>query len=159
MQNNPGNCRAEKLILILNDAWINDTAETTEVEATYNGKLLINPDWRENHRWFTFTYMHLADTFIQSDLQCIQAIHYFSLCVFPGNRTHNLLRCLLNALPLSHRNTWWRTRLFQLYSCIYMVHLKWLLWLGTVLLFKSIICVNSIVYCKARQQFFWKTMD
>ncbi len=42
---------------------------------------------------FTFTFMHLADAFIQSDLQCIQAIHVFSVCVFPGNRTHNLLRC------------------------------------------------------------------
>ncbi len=26
---------------------------------------------------FTFTCMHLADTFIQSDLQCIQAIIFF----------------------------------------------------------------------------------
>ncbi len=43
---------------------------------------------------FTFTFMHLADAFIQSDLQCIQAIHVFLLlCVFPGNRTHNLLCC------------------------------------------------------------------
>ncbi len=25
----------------------------------------------------TFTFMHLADAFIQSDLQCIQAIHIF----------------------------------------------------------------------------------
>ncbi len=24
---------------------------------------------------FAFTFMHLADTFIQSDLQCIEAIH------------------------------------------------------------------------------------
>ncbi len=24
----------------------------------------------------TFTFMHLADAFIQSDLQCIQAIHF-----------------------------------------------------------------------------------
>ncbi len=32
---------------------------------------------------FTFTFMHLADAFIQSDLQCIQAIHFFfiSMCV------------------------------------------------------------------------------
>ncbi len=31
---------------------------------------------------FTFTLMHLADAFIQSDLQCIQAIHFFmSRCV------------------------------------------------------------------------------
>ncbi len=34
---------------------------------------------------FTFTFMHLADAFIQSDLQCIQAIHFLSVCVFPGN--------------------------------------------------------------------------
>ncbi len=26
--------------------------------------------------------------------------------MFPGNRTHNLLRCWRNALPLSHRNTY-----------------------------------------------------
>ncbi len=25
----------------------------------------------------TFTFMHLADTFIQSDLQCIQAIYLY----------------------------------------------------------------------------------
>ncbi len=31
---------------------------------------------------FTFTLIHLADAFIQSDLQCIQAIHFFmSMCV------------------------------------------------------------------------------
>ncbi len=27
------------------------------------------------------------------------------VCVFPGNRTHNLLRCWRNALPLSHTGT------------------------------------------------------
>ncbi len=32
----------------------------------------------------TFTFMHLADAFIQSDLQCIQAIHVLSVCVFSG---------------------------------------------------------------------------
>ncbi len=31
-----------------------------------------------------FTFMHLADAFIQSDLQCIQAIHLLLVCVFPG---------------------------------------------------------------------------
>ncbi len=39
------------------------------------------------------TFMHVADAFIQSDLQCIQAIHFLSVCVFPGNWTHNLLCC------------------------------------------------------------------
>ncbi len=42
---------------------------------------------------FTFTFMHLADAFIQSDLQ-LQPGYTFSLvCVFSGNLTHNLLRC------------------------------------------------------------------
>ncbi len=31
----------------------------------------------------TFTFMHLADAFIQSDLQCIQAIHVFSVRIEP----------------------------------------------------------------------------
>ncbi len=44
----------------------------------------------------TFTFMHLADAFIQSDLQYIQVIHVLSACVFPGNRTHNL--CAANAM-------------------------------------------------------------
>ncbi len=39
--------------------------------------------------------MHLADAFIQSDLQSIQAIHFLSVCVFPGKRTHNLCAFLL----------------------------------------------------------------
>ncbi len=34
--------------------------------------------------------MHLADAFIQNDLHCIQVIHFLSVYVFPGNRTHNL---------------------------------------------------------------------
>ncbi len=29
--------------------------------------------------WGTFTFMHLADTFIQSDLQCIPAMHFWSV--------------------------------------------------------------------------------
>ncbi len=46
--------------------------------------------------------MHLADAFIQSDLQ-LQSGYTFSLAyVFPGNRTHNLLHSWRNALPLSH---------------------------------------------------------
>ncbi len=46
---------------------------------------------------FTFTFMHLADAFIQSDLQYIQCIHlHMSVHVFPGNRTHNL--CAASAM-------------------------------------------------------------
>ncbi len=33
----------------------------------------------------TFTFMHLADAFIQSDLQCIQAIHIFVSTCSVGN--------------------------------------------------------------------------
>ncbi len=40
--------------------------------------------------------MHLADAFIQSDLQWFQIIHLLSVCVFPGNWTHNL--CAANAM-------------------------------------------------------------
>ncbi len=32
-----------------------------------------------------YIYMFLAYAFIQSDLHCIQAIHFLSVCVFPGN--------------------------------------------------------------------------
>ncbi len=38
----------------------------------------------------TFTFMHLADAFIQSDLHCIQVTGFFyilSARAFPGNRT------------------------------------------------------------------------
>ncbi len=31
-----------------------------------------------------FTFVHLADAFIQSELQCIQAICFLSVCVFSG---------------------------------------------------------------------------
>ncbi len=49
------------------------------------------------------TFTHLADAFIQSDLQCIQVIHVLSACVFPGNRTHNL------ELPTTQCSNHWAT--------------------------------------------------
>ncbi len=42
------------------------------------------------------TFMHLADAFIQRVLQCIRFIHVLSVCVFPGNWTHNL--CAANTM-------------------------------------------------------------
>ncbi len=45
---------------------------------------------------YIYTRMHLADAFIQSDLQCIQVIHLLSVYVFPGNLTHDL--CAANAM-------------------------------------------------------------
>ncbi len=52
-----------------------------------------------------FTFTHLADAFIQSDLQLHSGYTFSLVCVFPGNRTHNLLRCWRDALPLSHTGT------------------------------------------------------
>ncbi len=40
-----------------------------------------------------FLHLHLADAFIQSDLQLHSGYTFSLVCVFPGNRTHNLLRC------------------------------------------------------------------
>ncbi len=37
--------------------------------------------------------LHLADAFIQSDLQLHSGYTFSLVHVFPGNRTHNLLRC------------------------------------------------------------------
>ncbi len=50
----------------------------------------------------TFTFMHLADSFIQSDLQCIQVIHLLSVCVFPGNWTHDLYTTCSTTEPQEH---------------------------------------------------------
>ncbi len=67
---------------ILRDLW-----EARGGISKTGGKIYIT--YGETHPFsvvnaFTFTY--LADAFIQSDLQCIQAIHFIlSVCVFPGN--------------------------------------------------------------------------
>ncbi len=42
---------------------------------------ILERKWRKT----TFTFMNLADSFIQSDLQFIQVIHLLSVCVIPGN--------------------------------------------------------------------------
>ncbi len=59
--------------------------------------------------------MHLADAFIQSDSQYIQVIHLLSVCVFPGNWTHDL--CAANAM-LYH----WAT---ETYDMIYTFKSSW----------------------------------
>ncbi len=46
--------------------------------------------------WENHLKLHLADAFIQSNLQCIQVIYFLSVHVFPGNRIHNL--CAANAM-------------------------------------------------------------
>ncbi len=47
--------------------------------------------WRQSVRLLlTFKFMHLADAFIQSDLHS-RYTFFESLCVFPGNWTHNTM--------------------------------------------------------------------
>ncbi len=48
------------------------------------------------HGFIKFIYIY-AEAFIQNDLECIQAIHFLSVHVFPGNRTHNFF-CAANAM-------------------------------------------------------------
>ncbi len=49
---------------------------------------------------FTFTFVHLADAFIQSDLHCIQVtvLHFISSC-FPWESNPWSWRCKRHALP------------------------------------------------------------
>ncbi len=41
--------------------------------------------------YLTFTFMHLADAFIQSNLQLHSGYTFSLVHVFPGNRTHNII--------------------------------------------------------------------
>ncbi len=55
---------------------------------------------------FTFTYMHLAVAFIQSDSQCIQVIHYFVCMCVPWELTPQhfaLLTQCSTTEPQEHR--------------------------------------------------------
>ncbi len=53
---------------------------------TFNLRQIENFSFYDVLHLHLFTFMHLADAFIQTDLQCIQDINFFSsVCVFPGN--------------------------------------------------------------------------
>ncbi len=60
----------------------------------------------------SFTFMHLADAFIQSDLHCIQVtvFTFLSALAFPENRTHDLGVASTMLYYLSYRKVlilWW----------------------------------------------------
>ncbi len=61
--------------------------QTVQKLFTYRQYILTNDSVQYTHTYTqytqcTFTFMHLADAFIQSDLQCIQVIHLFiSMCI------------------------------------------------------------------------------
>ncbi len=67
-----------------------------------------DPSVWQNHdlKSRTFTFMHLADAFIQSDLHCIQFTFFYilSALAFPGNRTHDLGIASAMLYHLSYRN-------------------------------------------------------
>ncbi len=65
--------------------------------------------------------MHLADAFIQSDLQLHSGYTFSLVYVFPGNRTHNLLHCWRNALPPSHTGTYLNIILIFASKEVYLV--------------------------------------
>ncbi len=47
------------------------------VNSSSVGKNEVRGEWTDWFLTFAFTFMHLADAFIQSNLQCIQVIHFF----------------------------------------------------------------------------------
>ncbi len=72
-----------------------------------------------------FTFIYLADAFIQSDLQLHSGYTFLTSMCVPWESNLQPLRCLRNALPLRHTGTRlqsvcrseWRTQLYQLAHC------------------------------------------
>ncbi len=54
------------------------------VPISYSSRCLTTETvkYTNENSFIAFALMHLADAFIQSDLQCIQAMHFLSVCVF-----------------------------------------------------------------------------
>ncbi len=105
---------------------------------------------------FTFTFMHLADAFIQSDLQLHSGYTISLVCVFPGNRTHNLLLCRRNALPLSHTGTH-----LTLKHCQFWIGylLQWLIFFWHFVCLATILLTQTDAVCSflLLKQPQWKT--
>ncbi len=78
------------------------------------GSVALQTYWHSEWCWitFTFTFMHLADAFIQSDLHCIQVtVFHLTRIIQEAKRWSHLLcffyLCLLffSSLSFSHRRT------------------------------------------------------
>ncbi len=52
------------------------------------------------------SFMHLADAFIQSDLQCIQAIHFFCQYVCSLGIEPTTFCAADSTVPQEHHNIW-----------------------------------------------------
>ncbi len=63
------------IYLLWNIRWL--ASDTTTLLWCCQGRLLLLKVILRNCVMFIFTFMHLADAFIQSDLQCIQALHLY----------------------------------------------------------------------------------
>ncbi len=61
-------------------------------EQTGNMMLLLLIEYQSCSLAEIITFTYLADAFIQSDLQLHSGYTFSLVHVFPGNRTHNLLR-------------------------------------------------------------------
>jgi len=60
---------------------------------------------------FELSLMHLADAFIQSDLHCIQSIHFIiPFHAFPGNQTNDLGIAIAIVSTLLEEMVLFRTR-------------------------------------------------
>ncbi len=85
------------LVINLHHLFSNETAFNKQSRSSLTSYTISHSISNAIHLWFwarmAFTFMHLADAFIQCNLQCIQAIIFLSVCVFLGNWTHNLLHC------------------------------------------------------------------
>ncbi len=91
-------------------------------------------------------HLHLSDAFIQSDLQLHSGYTFSLVCVFPGNRTHNLLRCWRNALPLSHTGVRLFLHFWKKYV-IYTIIIVLSYFEGTVNLHCYTSCTLTTLYC------------
>ncbi len=58
-------------------------------------------------RDMVFTFMHLADAFIQSDLQCIQSIHFFCHFFVVCNKLFLLFSILKSVISIFCKHNWY----------------------------------------------------
>ncbi len=80
---------------------------------------------------FTFIFIHLADAFIQSDLQCIQAIHFcmLPLCLFKQG-----------VISIITSKVWSTTRICPRSSAIFNIHVALL-----VIFFENMRLVSIVI--------------
>ncbi len=88
------------------------------VSIKFSTPLWLSTNSDRSHATFTFTFMHLADAFIQSDLQCIQVIHLY--CQY--------LYCYYTPLPPTccrfYSQTFLHIFTAQMYTSLVIIHIN-----------------------------------